>query len=210
MTVDPSRFAVERVLRDGGSIHVRAIRPDDKPRLVEHFSQLSGRSVYFRFFRVKKHLTDAELRQFTELDFRRNVALVATLRRDGAEAIVGVGRYAQLDVPAGAPARAEVAFAVADAYQGRGIASLLLELLAALARAAGIEELEADVLGENNTMLRVFAASGYRVRRALEEGVFHLTFPIEATAATDAATHRRERAAAAAGVRVFLQPRSVA
>ena len=90
MRGEAAAFAVDRVLRDGGSIHVRAIRPDDKPRLLDHFGRLSARSVYFRFFRVKTRLTDDELRQFTELDFRDRVALVATLRNGADEQIVGV------------------------------------------------------------------------------------------------------------------------
>lgn len=210
MATAPADFAVDRVLRDGGSIHVRAIRPDDKARLVDHFAQLSGQSVYFRFFRVKKRLTDDELREFTELDFRRRVALVATRRDDGAERIIGVGRYALLETPAGQPRRAEVAFAVADAHQRRGIGAVLLEHLAELARAQGIEEFEADVLGENNGMLAVFSRSGYRVTRALEDGVFHLTFPTEETADSLAVQLRRDRTAAAASVRSFMQPRAVA
>ena len=205
-----AQVCIDRVLRDGGSIRVRAIRPDDKARLVDHFSRLSARSVYFRFFRVKKRLTDEELTQFTELDFRHRVGLVATLVRDGSEEIVGVGRYAVLDAKAGTPSRAEVAFAVADAHQGRGVASVLLEQLADIARAAGIEEIEADELGENNSMLSVFGASGYRVTRALEDGVFHLTFPTEATPESLAVIHRRERTAAAASIRAFMQPRAVA
>jgi acetyl coenzyme A synthetase (ADP forming)-like protein len=210
MPSDPRTFAVDRVLRDGGSIHVRAIRPDDKQRLLDHFSRLSARSVYFRFFRVKKRLTEDELHQFTELDFRRNVALVATLRRDGDEQIIGVGRYARLDVPPGQPSRAEVAFAVADEHHGRGIGTVLLEHLAEIARPQGIEEFEADVLGENNSMLSVFGQSGYRVQRTIDAGVFHVTFPTAETDASLGAQHRRERAAAAASVAVFLQPRSVA
>ena len=73
------RYSAEGILRDGSSIHIRAMRPDDKERLVDHFSRLSAQSVYFRFFRAKKRLTDEELVQFTELDFVRNGALVATL-----------------------------------------------------------------------------------------------------------------------------------
>src|SRR5215831_7201108 len=135
--MDPRHLAVDRVLHDGGSIHVRAIRDDDKQRLIDHFSQLSARSVYFRFFRAKRQLTDAEVRQFTELDFDRHVGLVATLGTDRDEKIIGVGRYYRVDSPPGEPRRAEVAFAVADAYQGRGIATILLEHLAEIARAAG-------------------------------------------------------------------------
>ncbi len=139
-SADPRTLSFDRVLRDGGSIHIRAIRADDKGRLLDHFNRLSSRSVYFRFFRAKKQLTDDELHKFTELDFDRTVGLVATLRRGNAEEIIGVGRYTRLETPAGEPRRAEVAFAVADAHHGRGIATVLLEHLAAMARDAGIEE----------------------------------------------------------------------
>jgi GNAT superfamily N-acetyltransferase len=173
-------FAVDRVLRDGGSIHIRAIRPDDKARLNDHFARLSARSVYFRFFRVKKRLTDDELREFTELDFEHRVGLVATLGGHRDEQIIGVGRYAELPAAPGQPRRAEVAFAVADDHQRRGIGTVLLEHLAELARRNGIEEFEADVLGENNGMLSMFLRSGFRVTRAVEDGVVHLSFPTAA------------------------------
>ena len=182
MSQDPRHYAAEGILRDGGSIHVRAIRPDDKQRLIDHFSRLSAQSVYFRFFRAKKRLTDEELMQFTELDFVRNAALVATLGQGENEKIIGVGRYAVLDAEG---TRAEVAFAVADEYQGRGIGTLLLEHLAPIARANGITEFEADVLGENNRMLEVFAQSGFVVKRSIEDGVFHVTFPTEQTEQVD-------------------------
>ncbi len=164
MTSDLRSYAAEEILRDGGSIHVRAIRPDDKDRLLDHFSRLSARSVYFRFFGAKRRLTDSELASFTELDFVDRVGLVATLLGDGGERIIGVGRYVAHLRPGGGRV-AEVAFAVDDAHQGRGIGSVLLAHLIGIARAAGIEEFEADVLGENNKMLEVFAATGLVVRR---------------------------------------------
>ena len=85
---DASRYEAEEILRDGGSIHIRAIRPDDKPRLIDHFRRLSQRSVYFRFFGVKKRLTDEELSRFTEPDFVSHVGLVATLREGEEERII--------------------------------------------------------------------------------------------------------------------------
>jgi len=110
----PESYATNELLRDGGSIHIRAIRPDDKQRLLELFERLSSRSVYFRFFQTKQRLTDEELRYFTELDFTRNVALVATLRAEREEHIIGVGRYFR-SVEDGQPSRrAEVAFTVAE------------------------------------------------------------------------------------------------
>jgi acetate---CoA ligase (ADP-forming) len=214
-TADPRQYTADEILRDGSSIRIRAMRPDDKARLVDHFNRLSARSVYFRFFRSKKRLTDAELAQFTELDFVDKVALVATLGQGDAEKFIGVGRYAVMPPPADGPEgdglrRAEIAFAVADDYQGRGVGTLLLEHLAPIARASGIHEFEAEVLGENNRMLDLFAHSGFVVRRALEEGVFHVSFPTAETEQFLEASAQRERQAAAHSIKAFLEPHAVA
>ncbi len=203
-------YGADAILRDGGSIHVRSMCSNDKDKLLAHFGRLSQRSVYFRFFRSKKWLTEGELAQFTELDFVENVALVATLRPGEEEQIIGVGRYFAIDDPSSPRRKAEVAFAVADDHQGRGIGTLLLEHLAQIARANGISEFQADVLGENNRMMQVFAASGFKVTRSLEDGVFHVSFPTEATPEFAQAQHRRERQAAAQSVRPILEPKSVA
>ncbi len=208
MTIDARRYDTVAVLRDGTSIRIRAIRPDDKQRLLDHFNSLSERSVYFRFFSAKKRLTDEELVRFTEPDFVTHVALVATLLHQGTERIIGVGRY--IIPPGGDPHRAEVAFAVADAYQGRGIGTVLLEHLANIARELGVTEFEANVLGENNQMLEVFARSGFRVARTVEGGIVHVSFPTAETVEYRTAAETRERSAVAQSIRPFFYPRSVA
>jgi len=207
--LDARRYRADVVLRDGGSVHVRAIRPDDRARLLDHFTGLSPVSVYRRFHGVKKHLTEEELTRFTELDFVRRVALVATLRSDGEEHIIGVGRF-EVNAEESGGRRAEVAFAVLDTHQGRGIGTALLEHLAVIARDQGIAEFEAEVLGENNRMLEVFASSGFTVRRAIANGVFHVSFPTEETPEAAAAHDRREREASARSIAAILAPRSVA
>jgi acetyl coenzyme A synthetase (ADP forming)-like protein len=207
---DPRHYTAEELLRDGRSIFIRAIGPDDRARLLEHFARLSARSVYFRFFSARRRLSERELATFTTPDFDRHVGLVATWQEDGRERIIGVGRYFRRDPAAGGPARAEVAFAVIDEYQGLGIGTLLLEHLTRIARAHGIAEFEADVLGENNQMLDVFRHSGFRVQRSLEAGVMHVSFPTEETAASERASEARERAAAAESIRALFNPRSVA
>src|SRR5262249_22562644 len=106
--------------------------------------------------------------------------------------------------------RAEVAFAVLDEHQGRGIGTVLLEHLATLARARGITEFQADVLGENNRMLRVFAKSGFLVTRSVDGGVFHVSFPTAETPAFLPSQAARERGALGESVRPILTPRSVA
>src|SRR5690349_21611074 len=158
MALDAASYSSEVILRDGGSIYVRAIRPDDRERLLRHFKALSEESKYHRFFGLKRELTGDELIKLTNLDFVNHVAIVATLRDGDEERFIGVGRY----IRSGDPHRAEVAFAVLDDHQGRGIGTVLLEHLSRIARDAGITEFEADVLGDNNRMLEVFSKSGFR------------------------------------------------
>ena len=135
---------------------------------------------------------------------------MATRRIGDEERIIATARYAVTDGSPIPPHRAEVAFTVGDAFQGRGLGTLLLEHLVVIARASGVTEFEADVLGENNRMLRVFAKSGFRVKRSLADGVFHVTFPTRETDEHAAVTEERERAAAARSLRAILAPRAVA
>jgi len=85
MIVDPRRYSSDELLRDGRSIRIRAVRPDDKRRLLAHFKDLSADSRYFRFLGTKEILTDDEPARFTDLDFASRVALVATLERGDEE-----------------------------------------------------------------------------------------------------------------------------
>ena len=202
-------YATDALLRDGGSVHIRAIRSADRSRLSAFFQTLSAGSVYFRFFQTKTHLTDKELQYFTELDFTHHVGLVATLWEGGEERLIGVGRY--ICPPGDAPARrAEVAFAVADAHQGRGLGTLLLEHLADIARHQGITEFEAEVLGENNRMLQVFANSGFEIKRSIAGGVFHVTFPTADTGRFRTRRAEREHQATARSIHTLLHPRAIA
>ena len=152
-----------------GRITIRAVRPDDKKRIVTAFSGLDHRSVYLRFFSHKKELSDEELRRVTECDGRNEIALVATVGSGSRETIVGMGNYARIG------AAADIAFAVEEDFQGRGIATQMLRQLADIARANGVSQLEADVLPENTPMLEVLRHSGLRMRESHREGVVHAT-----------------------------------
>jgi succinyl-CoA synthetase alpha subunit len=206
MLADPSLYQSEEILRDGRSILVRAIHPDDKDRLREHFQGLSSESIYLRFMGMKRELTDAELKRLTEIDFRDHVGLVATLSDGGRERFIGVGRYIRKP----GTKRAEVAFAVLDEHQGRGIGPLLLEHLRRIAQVGGVAGFEAEVLSNNQRMLEVFAQSGFKVARAFDSGTVHVDFPISETAEFRAVSAARERAAAASSIARLISPRSVA
>jgi GNAT superfamily N-acetyltransferase len=177
-TVDMANYTASEVLRDGSQIRIRAIRADDKQRLLQHFQNLSPQSVYYRFFGLKRSLNDDDLHRFTELDFINHVGLVATLGHGTSESFVGVGRYIRSE----GSSRAEIAFAVLDEYQGHGIGTLLLKHLARIARMRGIKEFAAYVLGSNKQMLEVFANSGFRVHDSHESGVVRVSLEIEVPA----------------------------
>ena len=156
-------------------VTIRAVRPDDKERIVQAFRGLDRSSVYTRFFSYKKALEDEELRRVTECDGVSHVVLVATTGSGEHESIIGMGSYVRRG------AAAEVAFAVEEDYQRRGIASRLLQRLTAMARAQGIERFEADVLAENAAMHSVFRKSGLRMRTRHEYGVVHATLSLQET-----------------------------
>jgi GNAT superfamily N-acetyltransferase len=150
-------------------ITIRAVRPDDKERIVTAFRALDRHSIYLRFFSYRKELGKEELRRVTECDGVSEAVLVATDGSGDQEIIVGVGSYVR------SGAAAEIAFAVEEDFQGRGIASRLLRQLTNIARANGIVQFEADVLSENTPMLAVLRNSGLRMRTSQEHGVVHAT-----------------------------------
>jgi len=156
------------VLLDGTPVHLRAIRPDDKERLRIAFERLSPRSVYRRFFHPVAALTPDVLRQLTELDFRDHVGLVLSVNDESGERLIAVARFVR---KAPRSARAELAITVADDYQNRGAATLLLQHLVRIARAGGVRELVADVLDENREMLKLVRSSKLPCRRSYEHGV---------------------------------------
>lgn len=177
--MEPNQYSRRVVLPDGSPLLIRAIRPDDKQRLLDGFHRLTGRSVYFRFLNTKKKLTDSELEYFTEIDFVHHVALVATLSDEEGEKIIGVGRYVELNRDA--PERvADIAFAVDDEHHNEGIGTLLFERIIELAQHNGIARIEADVLLDNTGMVGIFQRSGFRIKTVASDGVAHITFSIAA------------------------------
>ena len=156
----PLRFEkVETTLRDDTPVLIRPIAPADKPLLVEGLSRLSEESRYRRFLAPVAELTGEQLRHLTEVDAWDHFAWVALLRdplgRPGPG--IGVGRYVRLDDE---PTVAEAALTVVDEYQGKGLGTLLLGLLAVAARAAGVERFRAYVLEENEPVRDLLEALG--------------------------------------------------
>ncbi|MFE2826706.1 GNAT family N-acetyltransferase [Streptomyces sp. NPDC059271] len=206
----PAHWEADVVLRDGGTARVRPITVDDAERLVSFYEQVSDESKYYRFFAPYPRLSAKDVHRFTHHDFVDRVGLAATV---GGEFIATV-RYDRIDargLPASAPAdEAEVAFLVQDAHQGRGVASALLEHVAAVARERGIRRFAAEVLPANNKMIKVFTDAGYTQKRSFEDGVVRLEFDLEPTDRSLAVQRAREQRAEARSVKRLLAPGSVA
>lgn len=190
------------LLADGAAARLRPVTPADADALVALYSRFSDRTRYLRYFSPYPRIPKADLHRFVTVDHHDREALAVWI----GDHLVGVGRYDRLGQGA---EEAEVAFAVEDAHQGRGIGSVLLEHLAAAAAQAGIVRFVAEVLPQNSAMLRVFTQAGYEVQRRFREGVVHLTFPITPTERSREAQWAREQRAEAASIAPLLAPRGV-
>jgi RimJ/RimL family protein N-acetyltransferase len=177
LMVDPRNYYARETLKDGTPVTIRAIRRDDKESLFQAFRALDREAVYSRFFSPKKDLTEAELEQVTDVDFRQVVALVATFSQaNGKEIVIGDGRYAA--IKGENPKRAELGFIIAEPYRGRGIASLLLSHLVRIAHEKGLSAFEAQVLAYNAPMLAVLQRSGLPICKRREEDIIHVTLSL--------------------------------
>lgn len=197
----PVHWEADVVLRDGGIAHVRPIRPDDAGRLVSFYEQVSDESKYYRFFAPYPRLSDRDVHRFTHHDYRDRVGLAALV---GDEFIATV-RYDRTETD-----EAEVAFLVQDAHQGRGVASALMEHIAAVARERDIRRFIAEVLPANRKMIKVFTDAGYTQQRSFTDGVVRLEFDLEPTEQSVAVMRAREQRAEARSVRRLLSPSSIA
>ncbi len=174
MTDSPG-FVRTETLRNGVAVTIRELRDDDREKIAKAIRQLDRESIYTRLFSYRNNLTEAGLDRIMKVDPAGDVALVVTMGEGPGEVIIASGRYMLADV---GKQTAEVAFVVEEDYQGLGIAGRLLRHLADIARERGVAALEADVLGENKSMLSVFARSGLPVRQRREGGTVHVTLAL--------------------------------
>jgi acyl-CoA synthetase (NDP forming)/RimJ/RimL family protein N-acetyltransferase len=198
----PAGFETDVVLADGATAHVRPIRRDDGPRIVDFHGRQSPQSIYYRYFSPRPRLTEREVERMTDVDYVDRMALVA-LRGDE---LIGVARYDRWRHRS----EAEVAFFVDDANHGRGLATVLLEHLAVRAREVGLTGFTASVLPANRKMIGVFTQAGFESATRFADGIVEVRLGITPTPEAEAAIDERARAAASEAVRRLLSPRSIA
>jgi RimJ/RimL family protein N-acetyltransferase len=156
---------LEVLLRDGTPVSVRPVVPTDKEKLEAAMGRLSPEARRQRFFSSKAHLGDSLLAHLTEIDYTAHFAWIALAVDQPGQPIVGVGRYVRVSWDDGL---AEIALVVGERYQRRGLATILLELLAITARSHGIDRFQAFVLADNLAMRDLLVRQG---------AVFHLDEP---------------------------------
>jgi acyl-CoA synthetase (NDP forming)/GNAT superfamily N-acetyltransferase len=198
----PPHWEADIVAADGGTVHLRPICPDDDEGINGLMERSSDQTRYYRFFGPMRKLSERDLHRFTHVDHVDRVAFVVLL----GDQIIAVGRFDRYP----GTDDAEVAFLVEDAHQGRGLGSVLLEHLAAAARERGIKRFVAEVLAQNSKMVRVFQDAGYASERSYEDGVVHLTFPIDQTEDALAVSYEREQRSESRSIARLLTPSSVA
>ncbi|MFD0773208.1 GNAT family N-acetyltransferase [Streptomonospora algeriensis] len=197
----PNHWEADVVLTDGGTAHLRPISTDDGELLRAFHDRLSPETIYYRFFAPYPKLSSRDVERFTNVDYENRVALIATI----SDVMVAVVRYDKVG-----PDEAEVAFVVEDAHQGRGLASVLLEHIAAAAMERGVRRFVADVLPENRRMINVFREAGYTAQQSFDEGVIRLTLDLEPTHDAEEVMRAREQRAESRSIARLLFPDSVA
>ncbi len=197
-----SPWASSVVLGSGDTAFIRPLTPEDKPALAEFHRRQSPESIYRRYFSPKPELSEKELDHFTTVDMSDRVALAV----ESHDELIGWASYERW------PGRneAEAAFMVDDSHHGEGIATLLLEHLAAIAGSNGIERFTAEVLGDNRAMLAVFAKAGWPLQRRFDSGVVDLDWDLATTDEFLDSVERREQRADSRAVARILIPRAVA
>ncbi len=168
--------------REGAGFVLRPILPADAPRLKRTFAELSPESVYRRFFSQRRNLSDEEARTFATVDYRAQLALVATPQDDPTH-LVGIARFAPTAERAGA---VEMAIVVVDHWQGHGIGRRLFRELAASAHALGHRWMLVETQPDNQPMIELAESAGYPTHVEQLEGVLRLWLALSPLSDADA------------------------
>jgi acetyltransferase len=166
----PSHYEARVLTRGGLDVFVRPVKPEDAPLLIELFNALSPTTIYYRFFSPLKALPPDMLARFTQIDYDRDVCLVALATGGARERMLGVARFmSDPDVT-----KAEFAIVVGDPWQGKGVGAVLLEKCIDIARERSMRMIWGKVLPENTTMIGLGRKLGFNVSRDAETGAYEL------------------------------------
>ena len=164
----PSHLVSRQPLPDGTELLVRPIRPEDAEIEQAFIRRLSPESRHFRFVSALQELSPSMLARFTQIDYDREMALIAVLESDHQETEIGVGRY--IINPDGQSC--EFALVIADEWQHKGIGHRLMDSLMEVSRSKGLKRMEGDVLASNRNMLNLVSGLGFVISQNEEDTSF--------------------------------------
>jgi RimJ/RimL family protein N-acetyltransferase len=166
----PEKLARAQTFKEGLTVRFRAIKPSDEEEMRRLFYRFSDQSVYYRYFSPIKTMPHEKMQEYVNIDYHATLSIVGLAGEPGQDRIIAEARYCQLP----GETFADVAFIVDDAYQGRGIATFLLQMLIDVAKDKGIRGFSADVLATNRSMLKVFEKAPFPVQAVLDGGAYRL------------------------------------
>jgi acyl-CoA hydrolase/GNAT superfamily N-acetyltransferase len=167
----PEELETAMTTKDGAELIIRPVRPTDEEMLSDMFYDLSDQTIINRFFSMLKSMPHRKLQQFCCIDYTQEMSLAAITDDGPRSKIVGLGSY-HLNP---ATHRAEIAFLVADAWQGKGIGTFMMRSLVKIARARNIKGFTAEVLRDNLAMIALMHKSGVPTKSELVEGSYLFT-----------------------------------
>jgi acetyltransferase len=163
----PHRYETHWKLKDGTPVLLRPIKPEDEGMMIELFNMLSTRTTLFWFFQILKSMPHEQIARYTQIDYDREMAIVAVHEEQGKKRIIGVGRityYPNSD-------SCEFSIVVGDPWQGKGLGTKLLEMCISIAKEKGVRLLWGDIMAENKRMIRLCKELGFNITWQYREGI---------------------------------------
>jgi acetyltransferase len=175
----PTRYVAPWTMKDGKTVTIRPIRPEDEPAMVKFHETLSERSVYLRYFHLmnlEQRVSHERLMRTCFIDYDREMALVAVWHNPetGESEILGVSRLTKVH----GASEGEVAVVVSDRWQGKGLGKELLARLLTVGAREKLDKLVADILPDNRDVMRICEKLGFTLKHSLEDEVVRAEFKL--------------------------------
>ena len=165
ITPYPKKYITRQKLKDGTFVTLRPIKPEDETLLYELFQSFSEETMRFRFFQVIKDMSHKTLTRYCNIDYDREIAIVAEKKEDKKRRMIGVARIV-LEI---GRKRGEFAVVVGDEWQGHGLGSKLVDYIIEIGKDMGLETIGGDILSKNLKMIRLCTKKGFKMERVDEE-----------------------------------------
>ena len=163
----PSEFTTEHTMNNGQKVILRAIKPEDEMMEKEMFSNFSERTQRFRFFQLIKNISHEQLVRYTQIDYDREIAIIAEVEEDGRKKMAGVVRL----IADQYNETAEYAIVIADPWHNLGLGNKFTDYIQKIAMKRGIQKIYANVMATNHIMQHMFKSRGYKMEK-VEDGYY--------------------------------------